>query len=188
MVKKMIFIYKDIVKKGYSDYQIKKMLKENKLYMIQKGVYSTSLDYNNLELICKKHNNAVFTLETACFCYGLLKKEVLPYKIATKQKDRKIKDLEIKQVFMTDELYEIGISKIKYKGFNIYIYDLERLLIEVVRNKTNIDYDNYLEIMSSYKKIVKLLNKSKLENYIINFKNSKIEKRILNEISSDIFD
>lgn len=182
----MILLYKDLTKKGLSDYQIKKLVKENKLFMIKKGAYSTNEDYNYLEYISKKHPNAIFTLNTACQCYGLIKNNKPLYYVATKQKDRKIKDESIKQIFMTDDLYYIGISKITYQGFNILIYDLERLLIEVVRNKVNISYEDYHEIINSYKKISKLLNKNKLNNYISYFKDKKIVQRINREVFENI--
>ena len=178
----MIYLYTDLTKKDLSDYQIKKMVKDNKLYMIKKGVYSETIDYSYLELIAVKHPNAVFTLETAAYVYGLIKNNNVPYVIATKQKDRKIKDENIKQIFTTDKLYNIGVSKITYQGYNILIYDLERLLIDVVRNKVNMDYDVYHEIIDSYKKIAKLLNKNKLNDYIIGFKDPKIVDRIKREV------
>jgi len=178
----MILLYKDLVNKNYSDYQIKKLLKEEKLYMVKKGVYSTTKEYNELECISKKHPNAVFTLETACYCYGLYKKNQIPYVIATKQKDRKIKEDNIKQIFVSDNLYNLGISKVTYQGFKILIYDLERLLIDVVRNKINMDYDHYNEIINNYKKIGKLLNNNKLENYLKEFKDKRIEERIKKEV------
>lgn len=178
----MVYLYTDLTKNGLSDYQIKKMVKENKLYMIKKGVYSETLNYSYLELIAVKHPNAVFTLETAAYVYGLIKKNNSPYVIATKQKDRKIKDENIKQIFTTDKLYNIGISKITYQGYHILIYDLERLLIDIVRNKVNMDYDIYHEIIDSYKKIANLLNKNKLNEYIVSFKDPKIVDRIKNEV------
>lgn len=178
----MIYLYRDLEKKGLSDYQIKKLVSENKLYIIGKGIYSESLNYNYLELISVKHINAVYTLETAAYIYGLIKKNNKPYVIATKQKDRKINDENIKQIFTTDDLYNTGISKISYQGFNIKIYDLERLLIDIVRNKVNMDYDIYHEIINNYKKISNLLSKKKLNDYIIKFKDPKIVDRIKNEV------
>jgi hypothetical protein len=178
----MIFLYTDLTKKGFSDYQIKKKVKDQELYMVKKGIYSTTKDYHYLEYIAKKHPNAVVTLSTACYCYGFIKKERLPYEIATKQKDRKINDSLIKQTFMTDNLYQIGVSKITYQGFNILIYDLERLLIEVVRNKVNLDYDIYHEIINSYQKIAKLLNKNKLNDYVQYFSDTRIIERINKEV------
>lgn len=182
----MIYLYTDLTKKGLSDYQIKKLVKEEKLFMFKKGAYSTTKDYNYLEYIAKKHPNAVVTLNTACKCYGLIKSDKLPYYIATKQKDRKINDDNVKQIFMSDNLYKIGVSKITYQGFNILIYDLERLLIEVVRNKVNISYEDYHEIINSYQKINKLLNKNKLNSYISCFKDKKISERINREVYQNI--
>lgn len=182
MVITMIYLYKDLVKRGLSDYQIKKTVAERKLYMVRKGVYSTTEKFDYLEYLVKKHPNAIVTLETACICYSLIKKEPDVYYLSTKQKDRKIKDENVKQIFMTDSLYNIGASVGTYKGYNITIYDLERLLVEIVRNKTNIDYDIYMNMIKSYQKISKLLNKKKLEQYIQLFKDKRIGDRILKEI------
>ncbi len=178
----MILLYKDLTQKGYSDYQIKKMLQEEKLYIVNKGVYSTTSNYDYLEYLVKKHPNAIVTLETACICYSLIKKKPEIYYIATKQTDRKIEDEKVKQIFMTDSLYNVGANVVTYQQYNIKIYDLERLLVEVIRNKINLDFDTYKEIINSYKKISKLLNKNKLQQYINLFKDKRIEERIKNEV------
>ena len=178
----MIIRHKDLVNKGYSAYQIKKMVNDKKLFFVKKGVYSTDDNVNYFEVISKKHPNAIFTLETACYIYKLKKDLPEVYYVATKQKDRKMKEEYIKQIFMTDNLYEVGINNMTYMNVNIRSYDLERLLIEIVRNKTNIDNDSYREIISNYRKISKLLNKRKLENYLCYFKNPKIVERINREV------
>lgn len=178
----MIYLYSNLRKKNLSDYQIKRLIKDNKLYMIKKGIYSSTKDYSYLELIAVKHPNAVFTLETAAYCYGLIKRERTPYVVATKQKDRKIHDEKIKQIFVTDSLYKLGVSKITYHNYNILIYDLERLLIDIVRNKVNMEYEVYHEIIDNYKKLAKLLNKNKLNSYVEHFKDSRIIDRINKEV------
>lgn len=178
----MIYLYRDLTKKGYSDYQIKKMVQNRQLYMIEKGVYSVKETYDELEIITKKHPNAIVTLETACYCYKLLSKLKRPYVIATKQKDRKIIDERVKQIFMTDALYPIGKSTITYQSYPIHIYDLERLLIEVVRHKSHLEYETYQEIIMSYQKLNKLLNLEKLKSYLQYFKDEKIAIRIEKEV------
>ena len=60
----MIYLYKDLTKLGKNDFNIKKMVEREELYMIKKGIYSTTKDYNYLELIAKKHPNVIFTLYT----------------------------------------------------------------------------------------------------------------------------
>lgn len=178
----MIYLYKDLTKLGKNDFNIKKMVERKELYIIKKGIYSTTIDYNYLEYLSKKHSNVIFTLMTACHCYGLLKDNKPPYYIVTKQKDRKILDENVKQIFMTDSLYDIGMNKVKYLGFDIKIYNLERLLIEVLRNKKNIDFDIYSEIINGYNKIAKLLNKNKIYEYATYFKDPKIIERYEREI------
>lgn len=178
----MIIRHKDLVNKGYSAYQIKKMVNDKKLFFVKKGVYSTEEEFDYFEMITKKHPNAIFTLQTAAYIYGLTKTLGDTYYVATKQKDRKFKEKFIKQIFMTDSLYEIGINNMTYKQHNIKSYDLERLLIEVVRNKTNLDNDVYREIINGYSKLSRLLNKRKLEEYLPKFKNPKIIERINKEV------
>ena len=74
------------------------------------------------------------------------------------------------------------MNQVKYLGFGIQIYDLERLLIEVVRNKKNMDFNLYSKIILGYKKIVRLLNKNKLGRYVQFFKDPMIMYRIENEV------
>lgn len=178
----MIMLHKNLLERGFSNYQIQGLVKKKALYFVDKGIYSTTEDINYLEVISKKHPNCVFTLETACYIYKLIDKNIEPYVVATKQKDRKIKDEKVKQIFMKDNLYELGINNVKYQNFDIKVYDLERLLIDVIRNKKNMDFDLYEEIINSYKKISKLLNKRKLELYLPNFKDRKIIYRIDREV------
>lgn len=184
----MIYMHNDFTKRGYKDYHVKRLLKEGKLFYIKKGVYSTTKEINYFEYIVKKHPNAIIDLWTACYCYGFIKENVHPYAIATKQKDRKIKDENIKQIFMTDELYMLGQNILKFEGVQIKTFDIERLLIEVVRNKTNIDHDLYTEIIDSYKKIIKILNKRKLQSYLPYFKDKRILKRIETDVLSEKID
>lgn len=181
----MILLHKDLQNQGFSNYQIQNLVAKKALFFVDKGIYSTTEEINYLEVIMKKHPNAILTLDTACYCYGLIDTLKEPYTIATKQKDRKINDDKIKQIFMKDNLYEIGINQIKFQNINIKLYDLERLLIDVVRNKKNMDYDTYQIIIKNYKKLKNILNKRKLEMYLPNFKDPKILMRIQNEVFED---
>lgn len=177
-------MHNDFIKRGYKDYHVKRLMKEGKLFFIEKGVYSTKKEMNYFEYIVKKHPNAIIDLWTACYCYGFLKENKMPYVIATKQKDRKIKNEKIKQIFMSDDLYSLGNNILKFEGVQIRTFDIERLLIEIVRNKTNIEHDVYKEIIESYKKLKNLLNKRKLLSYLPYFK----DKRIVSRISKEVFD
>ena len=165
----MIYLYKDLTKLGKNDFNIKKMVEKKELFMVKKGVYSTTHEFNELEYLSKKHPNIIFTLQTACYCYGLLKQNSIPYYVVTKQKDRKIKDENVKQIFMTDELYSIGMNKVKYLGFDIQIYDLERTICDIIRDRNKIDLQIFNQAINEYMK-------RKDKNLIALYKYAKVFK------------
>lgn len=47
----MILLYKDLIKFYKSDYEIKKLIKEKKIFKIAKGIYSEQENANYLEII-----------------------------------------------------------------------------------------------------------------------------------------
>lgn len=178
----MVYTYVELKKRGLNNYQIKKMVEKKQLYKIKDGLYSKEREPSFLECMMKIHPNSIVTLNSAFHYYGLLRKESEFLYLATVQKARKIKEEQVKQIFMSDHLYKIGVVPMTYKGISFKTYSLERLLIELVRYKTDFEYETYQEIMNSYKRILKLLNKNKLEEYIQYFKDKKIKIRIEKEL------
>ena len=47
----MILLYKELIKKYKSNYKIKKLIEEGKIFKIEKGIYSDKKDVNYLEII-----------------------------------------------------------------------------------------------------------------------------------------
>ena len=121
------------------------------------GFYSFDSRCSELEFIAKKYDNAVFNFDSAFYYYGLTDNIPDKYYLSTKKKARKIKDVKIK------------------------IYDKERMLIELVRNKNNMSYDMYKEIINNYRSIVDELNFLKLQDYLSNFKNKDKYLKIIQE-------
>ena len=54
----------------------------------------------------------------------------------------------------------------RYGGATIRIYDKERMLIELIRNKKALTFDYYKEIIESYRRIVQTLDIESLQDYI----------------------
>ncbi len=177
-----MYTFVDLQNNGLSSYQIKKLISEGKLYKIENGLYSTKKNNSLLEIAATLYSKDIITLNSAFFYYGLIKKEPDMIYLASVQKARKIKRDNIKQIFMSDHLLHIGEVKMKYKNISFNTYCLERLLIELVRNKTSIDSVIYDQVINSYKKITRLLNKNKLDEYISYFKDNKIKYRIDKEV------
>lgn len=181
----MLYRYSELLKsyKFNSDKKIKQALNEKKIFKLDCGFYSEKNDYSELEFISKKYNNAIFNSDSAFFYQGLTDNIPTKYYLSTKKKARKIINDKIIQTFMDDKYFDIGISEIYYNNVKIRIYDKERLLIELVRNKNNISYDMYKEIINNYRQIIDSLNLLKLQTYLQKFNNGdKYLKMIQDEV------
>lgn len=161
----MLLSYKECLKKYGTDYKIKKSVQEGELYIKEKGIYSDKRYVSELEIISKKYPNAIITLNSAFYYYGLT--DTIPdfYYIATPKNSRRINDIRIKQIYENSAAFEMGKTSIEYEGVNISIYDKERLLIELIRNKHKIPFDMYKELIISYRKIAHELDIATVTDY-----------------------
>ena len=179
----MLYNHSEIKNKYKSTYQIRKALEENKIYKIEKGIYSDVPNVHYLEIIMRKFPYGVITSSSAYYYHNLT--DVIPEKIslATTRNNRMIYSDKIKQIRMKDELYELGKTQIEYEGVKINIYDKERLLIDLARYKNQMGYDLYKEIISNYRRIADTLDTQKIEEYLQHFVNGdKIFEIIQDEV------
>lgn len=180
----MIYNHKEMKEKYKSDYQISKAIENKEIYQIEKNIYSDKNNINFLEVISKKYMNAIFTMDSAFYFHNLT--DVIPSKItlATKRNALRIKDDKIIQVFTSEKLFEIGKTRMIVEGATINIYDKERMLIELIRNKNKIAFDYYKEIISNYRKMTNNLNINKIEEYIEKF---PYEEHIYEILQKEVF-
>ena len=139
----MIYNYKEIKEKYKTNYKINKAIKDKELYKIEKNIYSDTKNVNYLEMISKKYPNAIFTMDSAFYFHNLT--DVIPSKInlAIERNSSRIKDEKINQVLTIKKLFEIGKMQMIVEGAIINVYDKERMLIELIRNKNQIAFDYY---------------------------------------------
>lgn len=185
LVNEMIYKYNELIKKRIysSDAQIKKAINTKELFKIDFGLYSNKKINSKLEIIAKKYENYIFNSDSAFFYHGLTDNIPLKYYLAGKRGAQKIKNDDIVQTYMDDKYFEIGDSFIFYNNIKIRIYDKERMLIELVRNKNSISYDMYKEIINNYRDIIDSLNLLKLQNYLSKFNDGeKLLKMIQEEV------
>ena len=179
----MLYNHSEIKNKYKSTYQIRKALENKEIFKIEKGIYSDVPSVHYLSIINKKYPYAVITSFSAYYYHNLT--DVIPDKIylSTNRSNRMISSNKIKQIRMKDELYNLGRTQIKYEGITINIYNKERMLIELAKNKNQIGYDLYKEIISNYRKQVNLLDTQKIEEYLQYFVNGdKIFEIIQDEV------
>ena len=89
------------------------------------------------------------------------------------QNDIEILNDKIEQIFMANHLFEIGKSQVNYNNIKMNIYNKERMLIELIRNKNTFAFDYYKEIISHYREIADEIDMSLLADYLECFANGK---------------
>lgn len=180
----MLRTYADCISEYGSDYYLKKAIQDEKVYKVEKGIYSDIKSPSELEVIMFKYPKAIFSMESAFYYQGLT--DVIPdeYVLSTVRDAAKIKDARVKQVFCQNDLADIGKIKLNYQGIEIQIFDKERMLIELIRSREKLPYDYYKEIVRNYRNKLYELDIKKMQDYIILFPGNKIVNDI---ITKEIF-
>lgn len=180
---KMLYFRNELHKTKYSTYQLNKAIKNKELFKVDNGLYSDIEYVNPLEIITKRYPNAIFTLESAFYYYDLT--DVIPdyFYLATKRSDSRINDKNIKQVFVQNELFDLGKTQIEVENVKINIYDEEKMLVELIRKKNMMPFDYYKEIISNYRQRVDKLDIYKIQKYISYYKNeSSLYDTLMREV------
>lgn len=170
----MIYSYADLLKKHGSYYQINKALKKGAYFKVSHGLYSDQSPYiGEVETIFLRYPKAVLTLQSAFAFYDMSDFVPNKYIVATTQKAHKIDNVKVEQIYITDEIFGIGIETIKTKYGQINIYDKERMLIELFRLKSKLGYDYFRKIINSYRRLFKenAIDNHRLLKYCLLFKN-----------------
>lgn len=180
----MLLSYAECKEKYSTDYGIKKAVHEGELFKISKGLYSDKEYESEVAIVMKKHPNAVFTLNSAFFYQGLTDTIPNRYYLETDKDATKIADSRVKQIFDNSDSMELGVDYLVYNGEEIRVFNKERLLIELIRNKTKLPFDYYKEILVNYRNIVNELDFELVEEYAEKLPKTNM---VLNTIQMEVF-
>jgi len=177
----MVLSYKECIEKYGNDYQLGKVMECGAVYKIEEGLYSDNRNESELAVIMKKYPRGILTGEFAFYIHDLT--DVIPdiYTLATGQKDAPIHDTHVQQIYTRSDLLPLGCVEQEYDGTTIRIYDKERMLIELLRNKNKMPHDMYKEILYNYRRIIDSLEIWRIQEYAEIFPKSKMIKRAFRE-------
>lgn len=161
----MIYTYKECIEKYKTRYEIQKHLANGSLKRVRRGVYSDEEHESELAIISKAHPDAVFTLNSAFYYHGLTDTIPRAYYLLTDKDYTKIKDERINQFFDNNDSLSMGVEQKIYNGTKIRIFNRERMLVELIRNKSKFSFDYYKEIIGNYRKLIYELDIQKVQVY-----------------------
>lgn len=141
-----------------------------------RGIYVEG-DYDLLDLYLTRYNTAVITLQTALSLHHLIDEwPNAPFDLCFKNGYRPIKDKLIRQYRDPPKIQQLGIELIKRNKINYYIYNKERLLIELWRRKKCIGNDIYKQAIHRYRYLAEngKLNIPLIKKYIASVPKSEL--------------
>lgn len=159
---------------GISRPMIRKYLKTGKLEKIRKGLYILSDDFaDEYALLQARSQKAVFSYGTALFLWDLSDRTPHVYDVTfprgTNSNSLKKDIPNLRCHYVQQEIYGLGITEIKSpQGALVKVYDRERCICDLIRDKNQIDMQLYSQAIKGYFKskpnIRKLLKYGKIFN------------------------
>lgn len=174
-----ILLTKDLKELNIHKQYIKLLLDEGYIERVEKGVYTKKGRLlNDFFLIQQRYKTGVFSHNTALYFYNLTDRTPLKYDLTFKSNVRVNEEL-ISAHYIDSSKYDIGLTKMKLPdNTSIYVYDLERTIIDILRDRNKIDLQIFNQALNGYMK-KKEKNLIKLSKYARVFKVENILKKYM---------
>ena len=174
-----IILASELKKLNIHKQYLKLLCDEGYIERKEKGVYvKKGKNVNDFFLIQQRYKTGVFSHNTALYFYHLTDRTPLKYDMTFKNNIR-VNDEIIEAHYIKEDKYELGIIKLKLQDkTTIKVYDMERTIIDILRDRNKIDLQIFNTAMKEYIKR-KDKNLIKLSKYAKEFKMEKILKKYM---------
>ena len=169
---------KEIERKNINRYHLMLLLKEGQIIRISRGYYSLKNGFaDNFYIMLSKSKRSVFSDATALYLHDLSDRNpsvydiTIPYGYGNSYKDEKNVNLH----YVKKELLDLGVIEMKSPfGMKVRVYDVERTICDIVKNKNRMDSEIFTRALQRYSKL-----KSKDLNKLMRYaKQLKIDKKV----------
>ena len=174
-----ILLTSDVVNMNIHKQYIKILCDENYIEQISRGVYvKKGKNVNDFFLLQQRYKKGIFSHNTALYFYHLTDRTPLKYDLTFENKIR-LHDNTVEAHYVKEELFNIGLSSISYNdGTSIKVYDIERTIIDIIKNRNKIDNQILNTAIKEYMK-KKEKNMVRLAQYAKKFNVEKILKQYM---------
>ena len=174
-----IILASDLKKLNIHKQYLKLLCDEGYVERKEKGVYvKKGKNVNDFFLIQQRYKTGIFSHNTALYFYHLTDRTPLKYDMTFKNNIR-VNDEIIEPHYIKQDKYELGIIELELQDkTTIKLYNLERTIIDILRDRNKIDLQIFNTAMKEYMKR-KDKNLIKLSKYAKEFKMEKILKKYM---------
>ena len=144
----------DAVKAGISRTTLGNLVKNGKLERIAHGQYiSPDSMADEMYMLQQRSDKIIFSHETALFLHNMAERTPFLHSVTipSNSKLSPILSEGCKAYYVKPELHEMGrCSVISKMGNEVFVYDAERTICDILRNRSRIDSQTFAEAMKSY--------------------------------------
>ena len=158
---------------------LKSLVEKGLLERIEYGIYaSTDKDINEFWLMGEKYKNGIYSHNTALYFYGMTDRTPLQMDMTFPSNNR-VKNDFLNVHYIKKEYHNLGLTELKlHDSFVIRVYNLERTICDIIRDRNKIDLQIFNTAINEYMKR-KDKNLVRLAEYAIKFKIEKILKQYM---------
>lgn len=139
---------------GINSRILTRMIERGIIERVARGIY-ISVDtiedtYFTTQAICKK---GIFSHETALYFHDLCDRTPIKFQLTvpSNYNNISIKNSNYQFFYLKEELYNVGIIEMKTPyGNKVKVYDLERTICDIIRNKKKIEIALFTDAMKRY--------------------------------------
>ena len=156
LLNKYGYVSRELAKEhGISRYIFEKFVRDNTLERIGRGIYAAKDEWiDELYMIHKKCPSAVFSHDEALYYHGISDREPLVHTLTTYSgynSHRLTQDGNCKVYTVKSELLDVGKITVKDNCGNIIpMYNLERTICDIVRNRSSVEIQEFSHALRAY--------------------------------------
>lgn len=162
---------------GFTHYQLNQLIQRGQVMKVKQGVYKWhDSDQTELVEVARIVPEGIFCLYTACQYYELTTFVAASYHLAIPKKSKVVLPAypPIKLYYWETVSYQTGRSETKPEGVAIPMYDLEKTVCDVIRQRNKVGLDLVKEVVTTYlqrsdrnlAKLVQYAGELGLKNYV----------------------
>ena len=145
---------KDVTDNNIPRTYLTKLIKENKIERVSRGVYiKKNVLVDEFVVLQSKSKYAIYSNTTALYLHGFSNRIPIKYDITIKSgyKGSLQKGKNVNLFYTKKELLELGVIDYKLDSGNIIrVYDLDKTICDIIKNKKKIDAEIFNKAIREY--------------------------------------
>lgn len=145
---------KDVTDNNIPRVYLTKLIKENKIERVSRGVYiKKNVLVDEFVVLQSKSKYAIYSNATALYLHGFSNRIPIKYDITIKSgyKGSLQKENNVNLFYTKNELLDLGVIDYKLESGNIIrVYDLDKTICDIIKNKKKIDAELFNKAIREY--------------------------------------